>query len=164
MTRPIEERAAFRCAIAPEDSAARIKISGRWYDCAVVNASRDGFGVRLPSRLAKTLRISKRIELKFRSERWEVLRASEYFDTDDLMIVGLLRVRELTRVRVKNSIGLTLVPKFSADTDPSFLLALVVAFLVTCVCLPGIGSHLGTAPKVRDGVNSVVQKVIETIN
>jgi hypothetical protein len=164
MSRTIDERASFRCTVSGSDSRAKILVGGIWQDCAVVNTSRDGFGVRVKMAHGKKLLKAERIQLKFRNEHWDVTLASEFCDDDKTMTVGLLRQTELTKLNLRTSMGLSMTPKFSSSTDPSFLLALVVAFLLTCVCLPGIGTHLGTAPKVRETVNTVVNQVIETFN
>ncbi|MEZ6134815.1 MAG: hypothetical protein R3C53_07890 [Pirellulaceae bacterium] len=164
MTRPHDVRSSFRCTIAPEDSAAVVKISGKKFNCSVVNTSRDGFGIRVPCKLAKQLKKAKRVELVFRNERWQVKPVSEFSEDGKTASVGLVRIVELTKINLHQSIGFSSVPKFSPGTDPSFLVALVVAFLLTCVCLPGIGTHLGTAPKIRDGVSYLMRTVAETMN
>lgn len=164
MSRSTDERASFRCSIPEEDSAAKILVGGRWQGCAVVNTSREGFGVRVSRIQGKKLLKSKRAQLKFRQEHWDAAVASDFSDNNETMVIGLVRNKELTKVNLRTSMGLSLTPKFSSSTDPSFLMALVVAFLLTCVCLPGIGTHLGTAPKVRKTVNTVVNRVIETFN
>ena len=158
-----DEKGAFRCAIAPENSAAKLKVGGKQYDVSVLDTSRSGFTISLPSKQANRLDGKKALELRFRDEQWEVAKQSAYNESPAVTHVGLHRVRDLTKIEEPSSWGFTLLPKFASNTDPFFLLYLMVAFLVACICLPGVGDSLGTAPKVRKGIHSVLDSVRDTI-
>ena len=164
MTRAHDNRSSYRCAIAPEDSAAKIKIGGRLHDCAVTSTSRDGFSARVANRLASRLQRAAEIQLWFRGEKWEVSVVSQFCEDAESTTFGLNRVRELTKIKNPSSWGVSLVPRFSANTDPSFVLALLVAFLAICICLPGVGTSLGTAPKIKAGVDTILKRVTDTFH
>jgi hypothetical protein len=135
------------------------------YDCSVVNTSREGFGVKLSRKLIQRLRKSKRIELRFRGEFWrvETVVGSEFNEDSRSTTIGLVRIEELTKLKLDRVIGLPSAPKFSSDTDPSFVFAMVIAFLALCVCLPGIGTQLGTEPRVKKSVSAVIRSFREAL-
>lgn len=151
-----EKRTAFRCVIAPENSAAKISVGRKCYDAAVVNVSRTAFTVRIPTRLAKKISPLRVCRLAFAQERWEVRKESVEED-GNFSHVGFTRVREITKLRVPSTAFASAMPKFGPKTDPELLLCLLIAFIVACVSLPGIGDNLGTAPRVRNGIATVWQ-------
>lgn len=159
-----ERRSSFRCSIAPEDGAARLKINGKVVPCVVINTSSEGFGIRVPKKIGQRLTVKASIQLWFRNEKWQVVKAWEFQDHSQVMTVGLTRVREVTKIKAPSAWGAALIPRFSSDNDASFLIALVVALMLTCICLPGVGDNLGTASKVRQGVNTMVKYVQDTFN
>jgi hypothetical protein len=160
-----DSRSSYRCVIPAEVGAAKLKINGTLVECRVTDASRDAFGICISNKYARKLLGRKpRLELYFRSERWRVSVHSHYQETDTLLNVGLDRVCELTKPRLPSGFGgICGTAQVSLASDPSFLLALMVAFLLTCICLPGIGDSLGTAPRVREGVNNMVRYVTQAI-
>lgn len=164
MVRNVDLRSSFRCAVASEDGAAQLKINGKLHNCQVTNTSREGFGIRIARKVGSGINHRTRMELLYRNEKWEVTKGWEFQDNDHEMAIGLARVREVSKLKSPSSMGFSLIPRISANTDPSFLVALLVAFLLTCLCLPGIGDNLGTAPKVRSGVNSMLDYVKDTFN
>ena len=164
MARNVDLRSSFRCAVAPEDGCAKIRINGRLLQCTVTNTSREGFGIQLSRRLHRKLTPKSKLELWYRNEKWEVSQVWDFHDNDKESSIGLNRVRELSKLKSPISWSLSLVPRFSSNTDPSFLLALVLAFMLTCMCLPGIGDNLGTASRIRTGVKSVMDYVTDTFN
>jgi hypothetical protein len=164
MTRPNDDRNAFRCRIPPENSAAKLKFGRRLVNVCVLDTSRSGFSVRLPNKIARKLNNRKRAVLYFAGEKWEVTAKSSYTGTDDFTVVGLSRIRELTKIDQPASWGFTFLPKTNLQNDPAFLMYLMLAFVVAVICLPGVGDNLGTAPKVRKGLNNVVQSITHTMN
>jgi hypothetical protein len=164
MVRNVDLRSSFRCAVAPEDGAAQLKVNGKLHDCQVTNTSREGFGIRIRRKVGRKINQRTRMVLLYRNEKWEVTKIWDFQDNDVDIAIGLERVRELSKLKPPKSSGLNIMPRISANTDPSFLLALLIAFMLTCLCLPGIGDNLGTAPKVRSGVNSMLDYVRDTFN
>ncbi len=164
MTREHDRRKSYRCVIAPEDGAAKLKLNGKLVDCRVLDTSCDAFSIQIPAKHShQLLARNPRLELSFRGERWEVNVNGHFRDQVDEVTVALERVRELTKLKAANSWGGASGGQFSAATDPSFLLALMVAFLLCCVCLPGIGDSLGTATRVREGMGVMMKYVSEAI-
>lgn len=156
MSRTKDERCAFRCSIPPEHSAAKLKVGRRFHSVSIVDTSRNGFTLRAPTALANKLKLDSCYDLYFAGERWEVRLESRYSESSESMTMGCSRVRDLTKLRSPSSWCLPLLPKQDAQSDPTFLLYLILAFLVAVFCLPGMGDGLGTAPKVRKGVNTLV--------
>lgn len=146
----------FRCTIAAENSAGRLKIAGFWYNVRVLNMSRTGYRVRLPNSVAKKLRGRRVPVLDFAGEQWEVDVKSRFSAENKFTEIGLARTKELTRYKVPSSWSFCMPNCFNLNSDPAFLGFLILAFLAVVVCLPGIGDSLGTAPKVRHAVRSVI--------
>jgi hypothetical protein len=72
-------------------------------------------------------------------------------------IVVLERIAELTPVKMPSPWTTLFSLQISRNTDPKFLLALMVAFIVVCLALPGIGDKLGTAPRIKNGVGTFLR-------
>lgn len=147
----------FRCCIAAENSAGRLKIAGFWYSVCVLNMSRTGYRVRLTNSIAKKLRPGRTPVLDFAGEQWVVDIKSRYSNQDEYTELGLARKKELTKYKLPRSWSFTVPSCLNVDSDPAFLGFLVLAFLTAVICLPGIGDSLGTAPRVRDVVQAVMQ-------
>lgn len=156
MTCETNDRRAFRCCIAAENSAAKLKVGGRLKNVCVLDTSRNGFCVQVPNRLAKRLADGKHSVLHFAGEQWEVEVMSRYCDSEHYTNLGLARIRELTKIEMPSTWTLSFVPTGVAKPDPHFLTFLVLAFMTAAICLPGIGDNLGTAPKVRHLINSMI--------
>ena len=163
MVRAHDERTAYRCSIPPEESAAQLKVGSKRCDCNVLDTSRSSFSIRVETSLCKRIFRSKHVELWFRGEKWLVAPESQYSESLEFTNVGVTRVKELTKIKLPSSWRHSFVPRFSAATDPQFLLVLMIAFIVSCIALPGIGDKLGTAPKVHRGVVKVTKVFRETI-
>lgn len=163
MPRPHDDRGAFRCTIPPENAAARLKVGSKWHDVAIQDASRSGYTVQVPQRVAKKIKDNARYVLKYRGEEWEIERQSSFSDSDEHVNVGFSRIRELTKLTEPKSSIWSFVPQVSSQTDPTFLFFLMLAFLIACLSLPGVGDGLGTAPKIQKGVRSVVDSVKDSM-
>ncbi len=150
-------RQEYRCCIAAENSAGQLKIAGKTFPVCVLNTSRTGFRVRVPNAIAKRLRGKKLPVLTFAGETWEVEVKSRYTDDSKFTDLGFARRRDLTKYKEPSSWSLALLPQWSVSNDPAFLGMLVIALLTAVVCLPGIGDSLGTAPKVRTVIQSVLK-------
>lgn len=145
-------RKEYRCCIADENSAGKLKIGRKWYSACVLDTSATGFGVRVPNSVAKRVQEQQSCVLDFSDEQWEV--EVRYRRTDDSQFtdLGFERTRELTRYPLPNSWSYYSRPNSNVQGDPAFLGFLVLAFLTAIVCLPGIGDTLGTAPRLKSAV------------
>lgn len=153
----------YRCIILPEDSVCRIRIGRKEFVGELIDLSRDDFRLRVPPSVDRLLQKARHIELRYHGERWLVK-----YDNSDLpeatadgsnSVVQLRRVDELTRVKMPSPWATLGSLKMSRETDPRFVLAVMVAFIAACLALPGIGDHLGTAPRIKDGIHSVIRSV-----
>ena len=157
MVRPADERDAYRCSVAPENSAAKLKIGHKFYDINVVDTSRNGFTVRVSNRTFGKLREGSKYVLRHAGETWLVSKQSHYNETDKSTQVGFARLQDLTPVeKPKTSLLQVFSSKAHGSSDPAFLLYLMLAFLFACVALPGMGDNLGTAPRIRDGIREIM--------
>lgn len=163
MDRPNDVR-AFRCTVPPENSAAKLRVKNKWHDVAVLDTSRCGFSVRVRGGIAGKLKAGKTYELKFNGEHWRVEQESNFSDAGGDSTVGFSRIEELTKIKMPSTPLTAYVSKTTAQSDPTFLFFIMVVFLIACISLPGIGDNLGTAPKVRAGVKSVIDTIKEAIN
>ena len=151
-------RTEYRCCISAENSAGKLKISGKWYDVCVLNTSRTGYRLRVPTSVAKKLRGRRLPVLDFAGEKWELELKSRYSDDSSFTDLGFARIKELTRYSTPSTWSLgSGISSSSLVSDPAFLGSLVLAFIVAVVCLPGIGDSLGTAPKVKSAIQSVMR-------
>ena len=158
MTQEDARTAAFRCAITPDNSSATIKVGRRRISVSLVEVSRVGFTVRMPLKVARRISTSKTYLLTLKSEIWEVQKEADRIQ-GDASDVRFVRVRERTKIKLpKNHFGY-LIPRFDPRTDPELLLFLMLAFITAIVSLPGIGDNLGTAPRVRKGVQTIWHEV-----
>ena len=146
----------FRCTIATENSAGRLKIAGFWYSVCVMDISRTGYRVRVPNSIAKKLRGRRAPVLDFAGEQWQVDVKSRYSNEHNFTELGLARKKELTKYKLPTSWSFSMPNCLNVNSDPAFLGFLVLAFLTVVICLPGIGDSLGTAPKVRQAVQAVI--------
>ncbi len=156
MSRDQNERQEYRCCIASENSAGKLKISGHVYDVSVLNTSRTGFCIRASNSVANKLRGKRRPILLYAGETWEVELKSRFSDESKFTNLGMTRVRDLTKFTQPSSWFSGLFSSSNYQSDPTFLAFLVLAFLTAIISLPGIGDSLGTAPKVREVIKSVI--------
>ena len=156
MGRDQNERQEYRCCIASENSAAKLKIGACSYDVSVLNTSRTGFCLRVSNDIAKKLRGKRRPLLLYAGETWEVELKSRYSDETKFTNLGVSRVRDLTKFKQPTGWTLGLFSNPSSQADPTFLAFLILAFLFAVIALPGIGDSLGTAPKVREVIKMVI--------
>ncbi len=154
---------AYRCVVAPENSAALLTVGSRSLKVNVLDTSRDGFTIRIANHDLDRVTKAQKLVLRFAEERWEVNRCGAYIEGGKCTQLSLVRVRETTRVKQPGGWSWVLVPQFSGQKDPTLLLGLLVAFLIACVCLPGIGDQIGTAPKVSRTVRSFWNSVDKSV-
>ncbi|MDX1930326.1 MAG: hypothetical protein SFV81_27620 [Pirellulaceae bacterium] len=152
MTYEQDRQSAYKCAIAIENSAAELRVGAKSYAVTVLDASRDGYTVRVPNTILNRIRSKTIIRLQFGGELSEVVVESEFADCADFTNVGMKRVRDLTKFKMPSGFQLSFGSMFSLQQDPTLLLGLMIAFLLACFCLPGIGDQIGTAPKVSRAV------------
>lgn len=152
MTHDNDRSVPYKCAIAVENSAAELRVGSKSYRVSVLDASRDGYTIRVSNAILTRIRSKAVCRLEFASSLSEVAFESEFSDCADFTNVGLKRVRDLTKFKMPSGFQFSFGSMFSLQQDPSFLLGLMVAFLLACFCLPGIGDQVGTAPKVSRAV------------
>lgn len=147
-------RKEYRCCIAAENSAGKLKIASKWYKVCVLNTSATGYCLRVPNSVAKRVRERRVSVLDFAGEQWEVEVKSRYSEDSRFTDLGFARTKELTRYSVPTSWSFSFGSKSTLYSDPAFLGFLVLLFLTAVVCLPGIGDSLGTAPRVKTAIQS----------
>ena len=152
MTYEQDRNTAYKCVIAVENSAAELRIGSKSYRVVVLDASREGFTIRVPNAILDRIRGKAFCRLEFASELSEVVCESEFVDCSEFTNVGLKRLRDLTKIKMPSGFQFSFGPMFSLQQDPTFLLGLMIAFLLACFCLPGIGDQVGSAPKVSRAV------------
>ncbi len=155
MTYEQDRQSAYKCAIAPENSAAELRVGAKSYVVAVLDASRDGYTIRVPNAILSRIRGKHSCRLKFAGELSEVVTESEFADCYEFTNVGVKRIRDLTKIKMPSGFQFSFGSMFSLQQDPALLLGLMIAFLLACFCLPGIGDQVGTAPKVSRAVKGV---------
>ncbi|GAB5405089.1 MAG: hypothetical protein Aurels2KO_33200 [Aureliella sp.] len=158
----LKRRSAFRCAVAPEYSKGVLIVGRRKFAINVLDTSRDGYTLRCTAKIAEKFSAGSKARLVFRGETWEIARKSLYNESNDVVHLGCTRIRDLTRTKEpRASIFAALVPQNALSSDPALLMFLLIAFMVACVSLPGLGNQLGTAPRIQKGINTIVKEVRE---
>jgi len=152
MTYEQDRQSAYKCAIAAENSAAELRVGSKSYVVAVLDASRYGYTLRVPNAILNRIRSKRSCRLEYASELSEVVSESEFANCSEFTNVGMKRIRELTKIKMPSGFQFSFGSMFSLQQDPTFLLGLMIAFLLACFCLPGIGDQVGTAPKVSRAV------------
>lgn len=163
MNRMHDDRGAFRCSVSSDNASAKLKIGRKFHDVVVQDVSRKGFTVRVSDKLAKKLKEDTTYQLQFAGEHWEVFKESSYSDSLRETSVGFSRGRDLTDLKMPSSPIWSYAPQVASQADPGFIFFLMLAFLIGCISLPGVGDGLGTAPKVRKGIHIIMDVVKETI-
>ncbi len=155
MTHELDRQSAYKCAIAAENSAAELRVGSKSYAVSVLDASRDGYTIRVPNSILGRIRSKRSCRLAFASELSEVITEGEFADCSEFTNIGVKRIRDLTRIKMPSGFQFSFGSMFSLQQDPTFLLGLMIAFLLACFCLPGIGDQVGTAPKVSRAVQGI---------
>ncbi len=124
--------------------------------CELIDLSREDFRIRIPKKYERSIRRARRIELRYHGERWLVKLAPQQ-PGEQPGVFMLIRIDELTPVVMPSPWATFGAMRMSRDTDPRFVLALMVAFIAACISLPGIGDQLGTAPRIKNGLHSVIR-------
>jgi hypothetical protein len=105
----------------------------------------------------KQLQRCPRLELHFCQEHWLVSVSKGSCCDDDGVFLD--RIQEFSPVELPSAWNVLGSMKLSSQTDPRFLLTAMVAFILVCLALPGLGDRLGTAQKIKNGVNSTLKSL-----
>lgn len=142
---------AYRCQVSDDQCHAVIRVRGHKLKCRILDVSRDDFHVRIQNGRNKVNK-AKKIEVFYKGEHWLV--AVDHRDTppDELF---LRRLDELTPMEKPSAWATLARLNLSSQTDPRFVMTLLLAFIFACLALPGLGDRLGTAPKVKGGIHTI---------
>ncbi len=144
----------YRCLIPPDSCNAIIKLGSLKIKCQIVDLSREDFQVRVPKGKVKMIRAARRIELRYHDERWQVSLAGSCQAAAET--VYLKREKELTKTKLPSPWTALTSLGLSQQTDPRFVFTLMVAFIFACIALPGLGDKIGSAPRLKKGIHSVM--------
>ncbi len=89
MPRLHDDRTAFRCSVAQENSAATLKVGRKLAKVNILDTSRSGFTIRIGQDLASKLNDRQKYELRFAGETWEVQRKSSFSESNEFAHIGL---------------------------------------------------------------------------
>lgn len=163
MVRSADERSSFRCSVPPENSAAKLRIGRKYHNINITETSRDSFTACMPQATFESIGAREDLKIYFSGEVWTVRRCSDHtYPNSGVPItkVGFKRLKELTPFKQPSSSFFQLfTTKSHGTTDPTFLMYLMLAFLFACLALPGMGDNLGTAPRIRDGVQEIARMI-----
>lgn len=146
----------YRCLISSEDCVCTLRIGRKDTACEIIDLSREDFRLSVPKPLQKSVQKAKRIELLYHGERW-LVRYNAEDSPDQAGVVVLNRIAELTPVKMPSPWTTLFSLQMSRETDPRFVLAVMLAFIAVCLALPGVGDKLGTAPRIKNGLHSVIR-------
>lgn len=146
----------YRCQLPPEDCTCRLRVGRKDVVGELIDLSREDFRVRIAKKHAAAMRRAKRVELRYHGERW-LVKVDKDESNEAENVFMLQRIDELTPVHLPSPWATLKTLNMSRETDPRFVLALMVAFIAACIALPGIGDQLGTAPRIKNGLQSVIR-------
>ncbi len=154
MSYELDRSAAYKCPVSGENSAAELRVGSKSFSVKVLDVSRTSFTIRVSNSILKRLKAKSKskLRLEFASELSEVAMDGAFKDADEFTNIALLRVKDLTRIKMPSGFRFTFGTMFSLNQDPTFLLYLMLAFIAACFCLPGVGDRVGTAPKISRAV------------
>jgi len=153
MSYELDRLGAYKCVVPAENSAAELRVGSKSYAVKVLDVSRTSFTIRVPNSILKRVRGKSTLRLAFASELCEVALDGEFTELNDFTNIVLLRVKDLTQIKMPGGFQFSFGTMFSLNQDPTFLLCLMLAFIAACFCLPGVGDQVGTAPKLSRAVN-----------
>lgn len=157
-----EDRKAYRCAVAPENASAELRIGRRRHLAVVLDTSRVGFTVRIENKVLKSLKDGGEYELLFAGEHWRVKKES-HCAGENCINVGFSRVEDITKVETPGSWLPSLSITQRVNSDPTLLMYLLIAFIFACLALPGMGDSLGTAPRIQAGIGVIWQTIWDMV-
>lgn len=148
----------FRCRVPSEQSKARLRIGSCTIPAVLQETSIDGFTVTLDPKYGKRLRVARRWLLTTGNEKAEVHVEWMFHAPSGDIQLGLRRLRDLTpSEEPRGGLLWGWGRGRSIDTStPELLFAGLVVFLFVTLSLPGLGDHLGTAPRIRAAVQGVM--------
>ncbi len=150
-----DEHTYYRCRISDELAAGHLLVGRRRIAVKVDEKSIGGFTIRIEDRDLARLKLNKSLILEHQGERSAV--HAEWFlnHTSGNVQLGLRRLADLTPPPPQPSAIMELITprhllrKF-ADV-PELWLGTAAVLLLMGLTMPGLGDHLGTAPRVRQG-------------
>jgi len=148
---PDANRGFFRCPVQVEDSAALISIRGKRFPVLLQDKSIDGFSVLVERRHSQRLRLGPQWILESNDERTEVLAQWMFNAPDGSIQIGLRRLRDLT-MQPKPALFPTFRVRGKHQTQPDLAIAGIGIVIILALSLPGIGTRLGTAGWIQNGL------------
>lgn len=148
----------FRCRVQSEQSKASLRIGGTTVPAVLQETSIDGFTVTVDPKYGKRLRVARQWLLKTDNEKVEVHAEWLFHAPDGMIQLGLRRIRDLTpSEEPRGGLMWRFGRSRSIDSStPELVFAGLVVFLFVTLTLPGLGDHLGTAPRIRAAVQGVM--------
>lgn len=148
----------FRCRVQSDQSRASLRIGSTTVPAVLQETSIDGFTVTVAPKYGKRLRVGRRWLLETHNEKSEVHAEWLFHSPNGVIQLGLRRLRDLTpSEEPRGGIMWRLGGHRSIDSStPELVFAGLVVFLFVTLTLPGLGDHLGTAPRIRSAVQGVM--------
>lgn len=152
----------FRCPVQRDQSRASIQIGYGRVPAVLQETSIDGFTLTVAPRYASRLRLGRPWLLKTASEKAEVHAEWVFHAPDGQLQLGVRRLRDLTPAEAAGGwwkFGFRLGRKNLHTNTPEVVFAALIAVLIVILSCPGLGDQLGTAPRIRAAVHSVVSSL-----
>lgn len=148
----------FRCRVPSEQSKASLRIGSSTIPAVLQETSIDGFTVTVDPKYGKRMRVARRWLLTTENEKAEVHAEWMFHAPSGAIQLGLRRLRDLTpSEEPRGGLMWGWGRRRSIDSStPELVFAGLVVFLFVTLSLPGLGDHLGTAPRIRSAVQGVM--------
>lgn len=161
-----QEEAFFRCPVQEENSRAIIRVGRRKVRATIQETSIDGFTALVSPHDSAKLKVGRPWLLEYAGARIEIHPQWFFNAPDGNVQVGLRRLRDLTPPEpIRNS----LLARYGGRKyeDPSYSsLAFggFVLFLFSLMALPGLGDQLGTATRIQETLQWLVDGLDQSLS
>ncbi|QDV11653.1 hypothetical protein CA51_15250 [Rosistilla oblonga] len=140
----------FRCPISGERAIGVLKVGRRRIPVTLVDASIEGYTLRVAKKYARKLRKDRKWILIAQHERTLVWPQWRFTAENGAATIAVCRLQDITpQEGVRRTWQLTgSIPKDSGSSLSGMALGGMLLLMIAIVCLPGIGDDLGTAPRI----------------
>ncbi len=160
-----EDKAAFRCSVAPECSRASIQIGWNRFPARVTEVARDGFTVVIPSKASRKISQGAKLRLNYGDELWVVSLKSRNLSSDGRIELKVRREKDLTPHDYRGSQGLTGVHNSISlrAADPALSIGALAGIILILLVCPGYGDELGTSSFLTELIGETLQSIWSAI-
>lgn len=156
----------FRCPVQSDQGEAIIRVGRKRARATVQETSIDGFTVLVPPKDSVKLKVGRPWVLEYDETRHEV-HAQWFFNSPDGNVqMGLRRLRDLTQPPPIRNSWLARIGgrRYENPNQSAIVFGAFVLFLFALMATPGLGDRLGTADRIQDTFQLIVDEANQTLD